>query len=218
MTPLLLKKKKKRMTLQAPETYGTAGIDEAGVGPWAGPVVAAAVAIQPNFLSKISHLIINDSKKLTSTKRESIFLAFQQMHNPNEGFDFSIGSASVDEIDKLNIRNATHLAMCRALENLTLPINSVFVDGNHGPKINIPMTCIVKGDQKILSISMASIIAKVYRDRVMEALHEKHPCYNWIKNAGYGTKHHKEALEEFGITAHHRKSYAPIRAIIDKKI
>ncbi len=201
--------------LEAPKTLGIAGVDEAGVGPWAGPVIAAAVIIYPDFLPKVYNLPIDDSKKLSKKKREEIFSIFQDIQNPSAGFEFSIGEASVQEIDTLNIRKATHLAMSRALKKLTLPIHSVLIDGNHGPKISTPMTCIIKGDQKILPIAMASIVAKVHRDRLMEELHEEYFHYNWKNNAGYGTKHHQEALKKFGVSIHHRKSYAPIRVFLE---
>ena len=202
--------------LQAPKVSGIAGVDEAGVGPWAGPVFAAAVTLEPRFLSKISHLCINDSKKLTAKKREEIFLSLDKIKNPSGGFEFSVAYASVQEIDELNIRKATHLAMYRALKGLTLPLHTALIDGNHGPEIDIPTDYIIKGDQKILSIAIASIIAKVHRDHLMETLHKSHPNYGWNKNAGYGTKLHREALEKFGVTIHHRKSYAPIRKIMEK--
>ena len=178
-----------------------AGIDEAGRGPWAGPVVAAAVVLdQTNIPAGL-----NDSKKLSDKKREALYDLIIASTN------YGIGQASVDEIDELNILNATYLAMARAVDNLEQKPDHCLVDGNRDPKLGISTQTIIKGDQKSLSIAAASILAKVFRDRIMKKLAEKYPHYGWEKNAGYGVPVHKEALRLVGISPHHRKSFKPIR-------
>lgn len=188
------------------------GIDEAGRGPWAGPVVAAAVWLDP---SQLWHGL-NDSKKLTAAKRESAFAMLTTSPHAIIG----IGEASAEEIDQINILQATFLAMQRAVKQWQRnagerAISHALIDGNRTPKNwHIPTTAIIKGDSRSLSIAAASIIAKVTRDTTMQALHAQHPHYGWNTNAGYGTATHQQGLHEHGITAHHRKSYAPIRALL----
>ena len=182
-----------------------AGVDEVGRGPWAGPVVAAAVILDYNNLPEG----LNDSKKLTAKKREILAPLI------HEKAIVSIAEASVEEIDELNIRQATFLAMSRAVEGLTEKADFVFVDGNAiPPQLTMATEDIVKGDSKVLSIAAASIVAKVYRDDLMAKLGDEFPYYAWANNAGYGTKAHQEGLAEFGITPHHRKSFAPIKALL----
>jgi ribonuclease HII len=186
-----------------------AGIDEAGRGPWAGPVVAAAVILPEDALAPDLASLLNDSKKLTGKRRDLLFDAIL------DGAEAGIGMASVDEIDSLNILNATYLAMRRAVENLPTAPAHVLVDGNRLPP-DLPCTAdaIVKGDGRCASIAAASIIAKVFRDRLMRELAESYPGYGWRRNAGYGTAEHKAGLEKHGITPHHRKSFSPIAALI----
>ena len=178
-----------------------AGIDEAGRGPWAGPVVAAAVILDPENIPAG----LNDSKKLSEARREALFELIQKSAH------WGIGEASVEEIDSLNILKATHLAMTRAIAQLPIRPSHCLVDGNRAPKIDIPVQTIVKGDQISLSIAAASILAKVFRDRIMKKLAEDYPHYGWEKNAGYGVPEHQRALKLVGISPHHRKSFKPIR-------
>jgi ribonuclease HII len=182
-----------------------AGVDEAGRGPWAGPVVAAAVILDQKFYPQG----LDDSKKLSRQKREKLF---------NEVInicDFGIGIVSEVEIDRLNILNATKLAMGNAIADLLKKPDIILVDGNQKFDANgIEVVPIVKGDSKSLSISAASIIAKVARDKIMDDLNKEFPYYCWNDNAGYGTAKHISAIEVHGICKYHRKSYAPIKKYI----
>lgn len=180
-----------------------AGVDEAGRGPWAGPVVAAAVILGENIPDGI-----NDSKKLSKSKREALYPIIMQ--NAMVG----IGLASSGEIDELNILRASMLAMERAIASLPVKPDFALIDGNKIPNIDIKCQAVVKGDSKSLSIAAASIIAKVERDRIMDALHDEFPYYNWIKNSGYGTKDHQNGIKSHGITEHHRKSFRPVKEAI----
>lgn len=184
-----------------------AGVDEAGRGPWAGPVVAGAV-IFPDRLAAPNG--IHDSKKLTPEKREALF---ELIH---ASAIVGVGIASVEEIDTLNILGATKLAMTRAVEALSTPPKAVLVDGNQPPKWFYITESVVKGDARSVSIAAASIIAKVTRDRMMQQLHEAHPQYGWAGNAGYGTPEHIHGIAAHGITAHHRRSFAPIRKVLEE--
>jgi ribonuclease HII len=181
-----------------------AGIDEAGRGPWAGPVVAAAVILNRDNLP----IGINDSKKLSIKKRDELFNNIQNLAQ------IGIGIASVEEIDTLNILQATMLAMQRAVKNLPAMPNVALVDGNKAPLLPCETQAIIQGDSKSLSIAAASIIAKVTRDRIMEELAVEYNMYGWERNAGYGTKDHIKGLEEYGVSKYHRKSYAPIKALL----
>ncbi len=185
------------------------GVDEAGRGPWAGPVVAAAANLY-DHRQKCTELIsqLNDSKKLSDKKRRMLY------EDLVEKIDYGVGIVNVDDIDKYNILEATKLAMQEAVLNLKQTPAVALIDGNQPPKLECKTVTIVKGDAKSLSISAASVIAKVTRDNIMLDLHNKYPHYAWDKNAGYGTKVHQEALIKFGITAHHRKSYAPIKKLL----
>lgn len=197
-----------------------AGTDEAGRGPLAGPVVAAAVLIPPSFPEDIAALI-NDSKALPEKKREMLFPLIQN-HCPH-----GIAAASAEEIDTLNILQASLLAMRRAFAALlqsqedaaqndaAIPV--LLVDGNKCPPIaNVHTIPVIKGDSKSLSIAAASILAKVTRDKLMRDLHESFPHYGWAKNMGYPTKDHLDALAVRGVSPHHRRSFAPVRDIIEK--
>lgn len=187
--------------------YIVAGVDEAGRGPWAGPVIAAAVIINQNKLLPG----LNDSKKISKKKRELLFNLIINDH------EFGIGSASVEEIDELNILNATMLAMQRAINNISKKIDIALIDGNKAPDLYCKSQAVIKGDSKSISIAAASIMAKVTRDKIMEGIGLTYPQYNWHSNAGYGTREHINAIEKYGVNEHHRKSFAPIRKIMEKE-
>lgn len=177
------------------------GVDEAGRGPWAGPVIAAAV-----ILDRANTPVgLNDSKKLTEAARERLF------HELLGSARHGIGTASVAEIDTFNIHWATMLAMERAVAALGCAFNHVLVDGNKLPRWQLSATAIVKGDGKSFSIAAASIIAKVSRDQVMRRLDVECPGYGWAANKGYGTAIHQRALANLGVSPHHRRSFAPVR-------
>lgn len=184
------------------------GIDEAGRGPLAGPVVAAAAVIDMDRCP----VGLNDSKKLTHKARERLFAELV------ECADIGIGMASVEEIDEINILQATMLAMTRALAALKTPPAFALIDGNRIPKFFTSARAIVKGDARVLSIAAASIAAKVTRDRMMCNMGLAHPGYGFEKHMGYGTKMHLDALKRLGVTPHHRKSFAPVRNILSPPI
>ena len=182
-----------------------AGVDEAGRGPLAGPVCAAAVILDRGMIP----VGLNDSKMLSATKRNILFDLIQaQAH-------VAIGWASVEEIDALNIREASLLAMRRAVEGLAICPDTALIDGNACPR-ELPChgVTLVKGDAKSLSIAAASIIAKVARDRVMAGLAKAHPGYGWEVNQGYPTAAHLAALQDMGVTPHHRRSFRPVHNIL----
>lgn len=189
--------------LAAPATP-VCGIDEAGRGPWAGPVVAGAVILD---VSRIPDGL-NDSKKLSARRRDALFAALQDHH-------VGLGIATVEEIDRLNILQATYLAMRRAVAALPITPSYALIDGNRKPD-GLPCAgeTIVKGDSRSLSIAAASIIAKVSRDRMMTALAAEWPGYGWERNAGYGVAAHAEALRNLGVTPHHRRSFKPIHKML----
>ncbi|HWA90391.1 MAG TPA: ribonuclease HII [Rhizomicrobium sp.] len=182
-----------------------AGVDEAGRGPLAGPVVAAAVILERRRIPKG----LNDSKQLTAEARAALFPQIMAM-----AVAVGVGEASVDEIDLVNIRQATHLAMARAVRALTVAATFALVDGNDAPALPCPCDTLIDGDARSVSIAAASIIAKVTRDRMMDALHDEHPHYGWITNKGYGTSEHLSALGRHGPTRHHRRSFAPVHNIL----
>ena len=176
-----------------------AGTDEAGRGCLAGPVTAAAVILPKTF--KLPFL--NDSKKLTDRQRYALRPLIEE-----QALSFAVAHVFQEEIDEINILNASIKAMHLALEQLHLKPEFILVDGNRfKPFENLPHECIVKGDGKYLNIAAASVLAKTYRDDFMNSLHDKYPVYNWKKNKGYPTKTHREAIKQFGITNHHRKSF-----------
>ena len=179
-----------------------AGVDEAGRGPLVGNVVAAAVILDPG--NPIDGL--NDSKKLSARRREQ--LADQVR---DRAIAWSVVSIDAEQIDRINILQATMLAMQQAVEQLTVPPQHVFIDGNRCPKINVPATAVVKGDSRVAEISAASILAKVERDAQMVVLHETYPQYGFDRHKGYPTKAHFEALAEHGPCPEHRTSYKPVR-------
>jgi len=180
-------------------------VDEAGRGPLAGPVVAAAVVLDPDRIPQG----LNDSKKMTALQRANACAAIMVQAQ------VGIGQASVEEIDTLNILRASHLAMLRALAALPVAADHALIDGNQMPRgITIRATTLIGGDARCLSIAAASIVAKVTRDRLMVDLAQQHPVYGWDQNAGYPTKRHKLALLEFGVTPHHRRSFAPVHNLL----
>jgi ribonuclease HII len=181
------------------------GVDEAGRGPLAGPVMAAAVILEKKRIPKG----LNDSKQLSEEARETLFPRIMEM-----AVAVGVGEASVEEIDLVNIRQATHLAMARAVRALAIPAQFALVDGNDAPALPCKCDTLIKGDGLSLSIAAASIIAKVTRDRLMVRLHDEHPGYNWCSNKGYGTPDHYNGLKNHGITIHHRRSFAPIYNIL----
>lgn len=188
--------------------HAIAGIDEAGRGPLAGPVVAACCLFkEPPSLEGIS-----DSKKLSAQDRERILEAMS--NDPN--IVFSYATADVEEIDRYNILQATFLAMGRSVDNMMIPPDFLLVDGSLSPKFKIPAKAIVKGDQKCKPISAASIVAKCHRDMLMKQYHEKWPQYRFDENKGYGTAKHLKALEEHGPCPIHRKSFAPVAKFFAK--
>jgi ribonuclease HII len=182
-----------------------AGVDEAGRGPLAGPVVAAAVILDD--LHPIHGLA--DSKKLSERRREKLFDEIRA-----KALCFSIAQASVEEIDTLNILQATLLAMKRAVESLRLKPQMVLVDGNRLPKLDILAQAIVQGDAKVKAISAASILAKVHRDRLCNSMHQEFPQYGFDQHKGYGTKQHLDALNTHGATPLHRRSFAPVAKVL----
>ena len=188
------------LTLERGLPAPVAGIDEAGRGPWAGPVVAAAVVLDAAAIPPG----LDDSKRLPKARREALFAQLRQRAT------LAVGMASVAEIRRLNVLAATLLAMRRAVCALPFPPAHALVDGNRLPCLPCPATAVVKGDRRALSIAAASIVAKVTRDGIMAALAREHPGYGWERNAGYGTQEHRRALERLGVTCHHRLSFRPV--------
>ena len=179
-----------------------AGCDEAGRGCLAGSVYGAAVILPPDYQNPD----LNDSKKLTDKKRKALREQIER-----DAVSWAVGIVTPDEIDKINILNASILAMHRALDQLKVRPEAVIVDGNRfKPYQNLPYTTIVKGDGKYLAIAAASILAKTYRDDYMDALAEEYPQYDWKSNKGYPTKKHRAAIKQFGVTPYHRMSYNPL--------
>lgn len=182
-----------------------AGVDEVGRGPWAGPVTACAVVLDPMRIPDG----LNDSKKLSAKRRDVLFDQIM------EQADVSVFHVSVEEIDHINILQASLLAMRRAIEGLAHPADFALIDGNKVPQgLACPSDTLVKGDGRCLSIAAASIVAKVTRDRMMVALSQQFPGYGWETNAGYGTKAHVAGLETLGVTQHHRRSFKPIHNML----
>ncbi len=181
-----------------------AGCDEAGRGCLAGPVVAAAVILPENFTNDL----LNDSKKLSEKQRNALRPVIEQ-----QAVSFGVGIVSPQEIDQINILNASFLAMHRAIEQLSPIPQHLLIDGNRfNPYPDIPHTCIIKGDGKYMNIAAASVLAKTYRDEIMWHLDADFPQYEWKKNKGYPTKKHREAIKQFGATIHHRRSFTLIPA------
>ena len=188
-----------------PATQIIAGIDEVGRGPWAGPVTACAVILDPNNIPDG----LRDSKKLTAKRRE---ILFDQIV---ETAAVGLAHVEVEEIDRINILQASLRAMERAVACLPQQPQFALIDGNKlPPNLPCPAQAIVKGDDKSVSIAAASIVAKVTRDRLMESLAQQYPGYGWETNAGYGTKMHQNGLQNLGVTTHHRRSFKPIHNIL----
>jgi ribonuclease HII len=182
-----------------------AGVDEVGRGPLAGPVTAAAVVLDPTSIPDG----LNDSKKLTKKARARLYDEIMEVA------DVSIAHATVEEIDEINILRASHLAMMRALAGLKIPADYALIDGNMLPReLVLPAETIIKGDARSQSISAASIMAKVCRDCVMLSLAQQHPGYGWETNMGYGSKSHMSALQNLGVTPHHRRSFKPVHKML----
>lgn len=189
------------------------GIDEVGRGPLAGPVIACACFIPPQYKDHDMLHHVKDSKKLLAKKREEVSVWLRE-HCP-----YALGEATVEEIDTINILQATFLAMERAFANLCshplaaehVHLCRILVDGNQKPKKIDRIETIIGGDASVKEIAAASIIAKVHRDAIMQKLAEEHPHYGWHSNAGYGAKIHMDAIKNYGVTIHHRRSFAPIR-------
>lgn len=176
-----------------------AGCDEAGRGCLSGPVVAAAVILPPDF----SNTVLNDSKKLSEKKRYELRPIIER-----EAMAWAVGIVSNTKIDEINILNASFLAMTQAVKKLNLTPEHLLIDGNRFKSdLDIPFTCMVKGDSRFMSIAAASILAKTYRDDIMLDLHKEYPVYDWDKNKGYPTKKHRQQIAIHGATPHHRNSF-----------
>ncbi len=185
-----------------------AGIDEAGRGPWAGPVVAAAVILDAGRLSHQLATGLDDSKKLSPGRRAELFEALAGRAR------IGIGAASAPLIDDINVLAATMTPMARAVAALGVVPDLALVDGNRLPELICPARAVVGGDGRSLSIAAASIVAKVVRDRIMTALAQRHPGFGWERNAGYPTLEHRAALVRLGATPHHRRSFAPVAKVL----
>jgi ribonuclease HII len=191
---------------------GIAGVDEAGIGPWAGPVVAAAVVLRPESEAALSRL--NDSKQLTPKVREDLFPLIQE-----HALHYAVAVADHSVVDTINILQASFQAIREALSRLPAAPSLVLFDGcRRIPRCPFPQETIVKGDAKSASIAAASVLAKVTRDRLMNEAHRKYPQYGFDENKGYGTPIHQEALKRFGPCEIHRRSYAPVRNVIEPSL
>lgn len=188
-----------------------AGVDEAGRGPLAGPVVAAAVVLTPDAMTDPVWARLDDSKRMTDRARD---LLFDQI---TASADVGVGIVDLEAIEELNILGATMKAMTDAVAALVRKPDHVLIDGNRMPLLTCSAETIVKGDAKSLSIAAASVIAKVTRDRIMAELNLRYPGYGWDRNAGYGTAEHLDALNRLGVSPHHRKSFAPVRKILSSE-
>ncbi len=186
-----------------------AGVDEVGRGPLAGPVVAAAVILDPARIPAG----LDDSKALTAIRRDALFAALKDCA------EIGIALATVEEIDRINILQASHLAMTRALAALPRAPDLALIDGNRLPRdLTCPGEAVVKGDARCLSIAAASIAAKCTRDAIMVDLAQQHPGYGWERNMGYPTQAHRDALRDLGVTPHHRRSFRPVHNILYQEI
>lgn len=194
--------------INIPQHYRIAGVDEAGRGPLAGPVMAAAVILDP----KNPIIGLADSKKLTEAKRDSLSKSIKE-----KALAWAVAEASVAEIDELNILQATLLAMQRAIYGLAIHPDYVLIDGNRLPELSIPARAIVKGDSKVQAISAASIIAKVERDKVMVDYHKQYPDFSFHLHKAYGTPLHLSEIEQFGFLDIHRKSFNPVKTLIKQQ-
>jgi ribonuclease HII len=186
------------------------GIDEAGRGPLAGPVVAAAVVLDPHRFPKTLRDGLDDSKALSIEERETCYRALQRCADRGAA-RIGVAAASVTEIDRINILRAALLAMTRAVAVLGVRPDIALVDGDIAPPLTCAVQTVVKGDALSFSIAAASVIAKVTRDRIMRGLAPRYPVYRWETNVGYATQEHGEAIRRFGVTRHHRRSFSPVR-------
>lgn len=186
-----------------------AGVDEAGRGPLAGPVVAAAVVLPQNF----KLLGLTDSKQINMQLRNEFFDIII-----NEAISYHISVVDNEKVDKVNIFEATKLAMKQSIHNLSKPPEFVLIDAVKIDQLKYPYSAIIKGDEKSISIAAASILAKVTRDRIMDEIHRKYPVYNFNSNMGYGTKHHLETLAKYGVTPYHRKTFAPVKECMKRTV
>lgn len=184
-------------------THIEAGCDEAGRGCLAGPVVAAAVILPPNF----DHVLLNDSKKMKERDRELLEPIIKK-----EAIAWAIGVVSPEKIDEINILNASFLAMHRAVDALKIKPNFLLIDGNRfNPYPKIAHLCVIQGDGIYRSIAAASVLAKVHRDHLMQTLHSEYPVYGWDQNKGYPTIKHRQAIQQFGASPHHRSSFSLLK-------
>lgn len=187
-----------------------AGLDEVGRGCLAGPVVAAAVILPKNY----THKLLNDSKKLSKKQREEL-----QNDIKKDALAWEIAEVSNQEIDEINILNASFLAMHKAVDKLNIVPELLLVDGNRFTKYKkTPHECVIKGDGKYLSIAAASVLAKIYRDELMEKLAEEYPVYGWEKNAAYPTKQHRAGIKKYGITPYHRFSFTLLKDVDNNQL
>jgi len=192
------------------------GIDEVGRGPLAGPVVSCACIFLDYEIEQSKLLFLNDSKVLTSKKRDEAFQVLYQLKNDNK-LKYALGLATVNEIDSLNILEATKISMKRAVQKLQYNKANLIIDGKIDLELSeLPSIGVVNGDQRSFSIASASIIAKIHRDRYMQFLSLRFPNYDWKNNVGYGTKKHIDQINKNGITNYHRKSFKPIKSLIHK--
>ena len=205
MRPQPAESRKPNFTLEQQTGGRVAGVDEAGRGPLAGPVVAAAV-IFPAGVPPALAALLDDSKKLSAPRREAAYAALRG----SPGAEIGVGAASVAEIFALNILGASLLAMRRAVLRLPVPPDLALIDGNRPPPLPCPTQCVIGGDGKSLSIAAASIVAKVLRDRAMARLAVRYPEYGWDANAGYPTAAHRAVLARLGPTPHHRPGFGPV--------
>ncbi|MFB3925280.1 MAG: ribonuclease HII [Syntrophales bacterium] len=182
-----------------------AGVDEAGRGPLAGPVVAAAVVLPEGYRDSR----IRDSKQLSSKKRDELYKVLK-----NDALAIGLGVIESSTIDRVNILQAALLAMKEAVLNLAIEVDYLLIDGNHSISLSVPQETIVGGESASISVASASIIAKVSRDRIMEIYHRQYPHYNFLSNKGYGTAEHRAALKTYGCCKIHRKSFRPVREIL----
>jgi ribonuclease HII len=209
----LLKRSQPDFTREHAKFGIVCGVDEAGRGPLAGPVFAGCVYIPPEKRRHPVWKEVRDSKQLTPGRRDDLFAVIQTQSC------FGIASATVEEIDTINILQATHLAMLRAIEtmknNFSLAsLDLILVDGNRSPETPHATQTVIQGDALSVSIAAASILAKVSRDRIMQDLHQQHPAYGWHSNVGYATPDHLAAIETHGFCPHHRKSFEPVKSKI----
>jgi ribonuclease HII len=211
MNKVLLKSTAPDFAIENSYQGNICGIDEVGRGPLAGPVLSACVLIAEENRDNVLWRQVKDSKKLSQKMREELYLEIAKASY------FGVGMANVEEIDTLNIHNATLLAMKRAFEGMKADYNvktdHALIDGKFAPQLSCNTKTVIKGDSVSVSIASASIIAKVTRDRIMTRLHSELPFYGWDRNAGYGTKQHIDALKKHGISSHHRRSFAPIKSM-----